>query len=122
MPAGEGVSVGGWDGTVRSPENIRWVPEGLSLWELSTSAQPGRKADEDYAKRSTTPDGSPIDDATYVELILRPWANREEWARARNQERRWRDIRAYGLDDIEAWLEGAPPTQPPPNLGRFTDH
>ena len=110
MPAGEGVSVGGWDGTVRSPENIRWVPEGLSLWELSTSAQPRRKADQDYAKRSTTPDGSPTDDATYVELILRRWAQREEWACARNQEGRWREVRAYGLDDIEAWLEAAPAT------------
>lgn len=26
MPADEGVQSGGWDGTARSPESIRWVP------------------------------------------------------------------------------------------------
>ena len=47
MPADEGVQSGGWDGTVRSPETIRWVPEGLSLWELSTNTKASQKASGD---------------------------------------------------------------------------
>ena len=51
MPAGEGVSSGGWDGTVKSTEASPWVPAGLSLWELSVDKSPGAKADDDSAKR-----------------------------------------------------------------------
>src|SRR4051812_13000495 len=70
MPAGEGVAAGSWDGSVKSTAANAWVPDGLSLWELSVNKSPGVKADEDYAKRLDTPDGSPTTDATYVELIL----------------------------------------------------
>ena len=110
MPAEEGIQSRGWDGTVRSPENIRWVPEGLSLWELSTNTRAGQKATSDYSKRLTTPDGSPTSDAAYVALIPRPWTQREEWTSVRSQDRRWREVRAYGLDDVITWLEASPAT------------
>ena len=110
MPADEGIQSGGWDGTVRSPENIRWVPEGLSLWELSTNAKPNQKAQSDYEKRSTTPDGSPTSGASYVALIPRPWTQRDDWASSQNEDGRWREVLAYGLDDVVTWLEAAPAT------------
>ena len=110
MPADEGIQSGGWDGTVRSPETIRWVPEGLSLWELSTNAKASQKASSDYAKRLTTPDGSPTGEASYVALIPRPWTQRDEWARSQNEDGRWREVLAYGLDDVVTWLEAAPAT------------
>lgn len=110
MPAGEGVATGRWDGTVRSTSSNAWVPEGLSVWELSVDVHPGRKADKDYSKRAATPDGSSTADCTYVAAILRPWTKRGDWSAAKKSEGRWRDVRAYGLDDIEAWLETAPVT------------
>lgn len=110
MPADEGVQSGDWDGTVRSPRNVRWVPEGLSLWELSTNRNARTKADRDYAKRLTTPDGSPTIDASYVAVILRPWTQREGWASSRSEDGRWREVRAYGVDDVAAWLDAAPAT------------
>ena len=110
MPAGEGVAAGKWDGTVRSAGGNAWVPDGLSVWELSVNGSPGVKANDDYGKRSDTPDGSPVDECTYVEAILRPWTARADWATDRRAEGKWKDVRAYGLDDIEAWLESAPIT------------
>jgi hypothetical protein len=110
MPAGEGVAAGGWDGSVRATAPTAWVPDGLSVWELSVEDRPGAKADNDYSKRTATPDGSPTESCTYVAAILRPWTKRNDWAAAKRGDGKWRDVRAYGLDDVETWLEAAPVT------------
>jgi hypothetical protein len=110
FPAGEGVGAGDWDGSVRATEATPFVPDGLSVWELSVNKSPGSKADSDYTKRTATPDGSPTKDCTYVAVGLRPWEKRVEWARKKQKDNRWRAVRAYGVDDIEMWLEEAPVT------------
>ena len=110
MPAGEGVAAGDWDGSVRTTKGTAWVPEGLSVWELSVNSSPNTKADEDYSKRPDTPDGTPTADCTYVEAILRPWTARAAWATGKRIDEVWLDVKALGLDDIEAWLESAPIT------------
>lgn len=111
FPAGEGVSAGDWDGSVRATEATPFVPDGLSAWELSVNKSPGKKAEEDYAKRTSTPDGSPTREATYVAMSLRPWTKRAEWARDKHKDKRWRAVRPLNLDEIETWLETAPVTQ-----------
>lgn len=110
MPAGEGVSSGGWDGTIRSSAATAFIPAGLSLWELSVEKSVGVKADDDYSKRSATPDSSPLADCTYVAASLRRWTKRTEWANERTAEGRWQAVRALGLDEVDAWLEIAPVT------------
>jgi hypothetical protein len=109
FPAAEGTAVGGWDGVARTGIHTPWIPAGLSLWELSVeSGSANKKADKDYAKRTTTPDGSPASDATYMELIARRWRDRRKWAEAKSENGRWKEVRAYGIDDLEALLESAP--------------
>jgi hypothetical protein len=110
FPAGEGVSAGSWDGTVRASQDTPYIPAGLSLWELSVEKSAGTKAESDYAKRATTPDGTPPVDCVYVAVGLRPWTKRAEFARDKSGEGRWKDVRALGVDDIETWLESAPVT------------
>lgn len=110
MPADEGVAGGDWDGSVRTEAGTAFVPGGLSVWELSVDKSPGTKADSDYSKRNQTPDGTATADTTYVEAILRPWTGRDTWARERTAEAKWKQVRAYGLDDIATWLESAPVT------------
>jgi hypothetical protein len=110
MPADEGVSAGDWDGSVQADIGTAYVPAGLSVWELSVDKSPGTKADTDYEKRAATPDGTPTAEATYVEAILRPWTDRDNWAKNRTAEGTWRQVRAYGLDDLATWLESAPVT------------
>lgn len=107
FPAGEGVSLAGWDGTVRASAATPYIPLGMSVWELSVDRSPGAKADQDYGKRLTAPAGKTVE-CTYVALSLRPWAKRSEWAADRTAEGRWRQVRALGVDDVETWLEHAP--------------
>jgi hypothetical protein len=104
FPAGEGVSAGSWDGTVRSTKGTAFIPLGLSFWELSVEESVGRKAEADYRKRT------PLKEAAYVAAILRRWRKRKEWADGHAAEGKWKDVRAYGVDDIETWLESAPVT------------
>jgi hypothetical protein len=110
FPGGEGIATGGWDGTARATEATAFIPADLSLWELSVDKSPNRKADRDYAKRQASPDGSPTKDCTYVALFPRRWTNRLEWESAKSSESRWKAVRAYGVDDLETWLESAPIT------------
>lgn len=110
MPAGEGVAAGGWDGSVRSTMGNAWVPKGYSVWELSVDSSPGVKADRDYVKRDSTPDGTKLTDTTYVEVILRPWIDRNTWAKDKTAAGTWKRVCALGLDDIETWLQSAPVT------------
>jgi hypothetical protein len=87
------------------------VPAGLSVWELSVvTSGIEAKADGDYDKRTSTPDGSPTAEAEYIEAILRPWRDRRTWAAGKNGDQRWKSVRGYGVDDIEEWLESAPVT------------
>lgn len=111
LPAGEGVSSGSWDGTVRTTEATAFVPARFSLWELSVEKAMGAKAEADYAKRLTTLDGSPTTECTYVAASLRRWGKRGEFEKERRKDGRWSEVRAHGLDDIEAWLETAPVTR-----------
>ena len=104
VPAGEGVGTGGWDGVARASEATAHVPKGLSVWELSVHKSPGVKANSDYGKRATTPDGSPTTDCTYVQVSGRRWKDRDVWAKDRTDEKRWAEVRGYGVDDLEAWL------------------
>jgi hypothetical protein len=96
---------------VRTVTGNAFVPAGLSVWELSVEKSGmTAKADDDYRKRTSTPDGSPTSDAEYVEAILAPWTGRRGWAAGKRGDRRWKNVRGYGVDGIEEWLESAPVT------------
>jgi hypothetical protein len=111
FPAGSGTSAGDWDGSVRAVTGNSYVPTGLSVWELSVQGSGiTAKADSDYAKRTSTPDGSPTVDAEYIKAFLRPWTGRRSWAAGKRNDNRWKNVRGYGVDDIEGWLETAPVT------------
>jgi len=107
---GAGVYGSGWDGTAKATPGGLNVPAGLSLWELSTRSDVNVKADEDFDKRRTTPDGTPTTNATYVALSTRTWQGRGEWANAKRTVGRWRSVEALGVDDLDTWLQGAPVT------------
>jgi hypothetical protein len=106
--AAEGTSVGGWDGVARTTVGTLFVPLGLSGWELSVDKNTTRKIDGDYEKRTESPDGSPTQECTYVQVLLRRWSKRKDWALQRSKEKRWTSVQSLGIDDIEMWLEEAP--------------
>ena len=105
---GEGVQIPGWDGVVVVGDATMFVPGGASAWELGTGQNPKAKADADYTSRSEDPRGLAPDETTFVFVTARRWAGRDAWALQRRAEGKWRDVRAYDADDLEAWLELAP--------------
>jgi len=110
MPGGSGTAAGGFDGVATAARQTIEVPAGTSVWELSVTSKAGTKADEDYVKRLTGPDGGSTAQVTYVEAILAPWTNARKWATQRTKERRWKQVRAYNIDQIDGWLDRAPAT------------
>jgi len=105
--AGEGVSLPGWDGVVEAAEPSLFVPSGLSVWEMGVG-DPSRKAQEDYAKRTSHPGTIDPSTATFVFVTPRRWPRKDAWVAARNREGIWKQVAAFDADDVEAWLETAP--------------
>ena len=108
FPSDEGVDISGFDGIVRAQSRARWVPDGTSVWELSTSRQVGSKANADYEARTAAPPDWRQSDVSYVAVALRPWPKRHEWAAERTADGRWQEVRAFGIDDLTAWLAACP--------------
>lgn len=109
MPGGSGVASGGFDGVVTATGGTPFVPAGTSVWELSVGGGQ-TKADKDYEKRTTGPNGQASSEITYVQAILVPWINALTWAKQRTGEGLWKEVRAYNLDKIHVWLDSAPAT------------
>lgn len=108
MPAGDSVSLPGFDGELDSELGNAWIPIGRSCWELSCRADILVKANEDYAKRSKTLLPQQRLTRTYVALTARRWAAKTRWREEKCAEGLWKDVRAYDADDLEQWLEQSP--------------
>ena len=109
MPAGTGVAQPGWDGIVRCSEGNRFVPDGLSVWELS--AQKGGtdgKARRDYAKRVKNTPALERAEMAYVAVMCAPWTKAEAFAGEKSQSGDFRTVQGLNVDNLEDWLECAP--------------
>lgn len=108
LPDAEGISKPGFDGIVETVTGNAWVPDGRSVWELSTTNSPQSKSQSDFNKRTDEVPADQHQTTTYVTVQLAEWPGAERWREQRHAESKWRDVRAYDLDDLVAWLEAAP--------------
>ena len=108
IPWGSATYIGGWDGIVDSKEETRYVPEGISLWELGTNQDSQSKANADYEKRTKEPLGYTPQDATFVFVTPRTWTKKEEWVSQKKEEKKWKDVIVYDGISLEQWLDEAP--------------
>lgn len=109
FPADEGVRYSGWDGCTSSETGSVYVPQGDAGWEIgSQRSKIAQKATEDYRKRTEQP--APLDpaNAVYVFVTPRHWPKKDEWAKARQSEGIWREVRVYDADDLVHWIEQTP--------------
>ncbi len=102
--AGDGVSLGGWDGLADSAGSAYLPPGKLGL-EFGTGASPKAKADSDYEKRAQDDDART---RVFVFATPRRWAGATAWAARRRKEQRFADVIAVDADTIEGWLEASP--------------
>ena len=114
MPAGSGVSQPGWDGVVRCSTGNRFVPDGKSVWELSTQQNGSDgKARSDYDKRVKSLENTPNPEraeAAYVAVMCAPWTKARSFQDEKSDSGDFRLVRALNVDNLEAWLECAPLT------------
>lgn len=107
IPWDSATYIGGWDGIVDSKEMTRYIPEGISLWELGTDRNPKKKADADYEKRASDPLGYTPHDATFVFVTPRTWTKKEEWVSQRKEENIWKNVIVYDGISLTQWLDEA---------------
>lgn len=109
FPSDAGVHHSGWDGFTSTKDGSVYVPAGEAGWEISSQRNKiEQKATEDYRKRTAKP--APLDpaNATYVFVTVRHWPKKDLWAKARQREAVWKDVRAYDADDLVHWIEQMP--------------
>jgi DNA-binding transcriptional MerR regulator len=108
--SGDGIRLRGWDGLVEESPGSPWVPVGPSAWELGTSGDPRRKADDDYTSRTAKPLEVEPSVTTFVFVTPRRWPGARQWEQARRAEGRWRSVHVLDADDLAAWLRSQPTT------------
>ncbi len=108
FPSGDNIATGGWDGRLKTSMVVPFFPSGFSGWEISIENSPGKKAKEDYAKRTTDPLGLSPKDTTFVFVTPRSWPGRGKWQNDMRATKAWRDVRVVNADGLEQWLDSAP--------------
>lgn len=108
IPAGDAISRPGWDGIVDVKEGNAWVPQNLSVWEMGTSGDITKKANDDYENRLSNSAGIDKKKATFVFVSSRRWQKKREWEEAKKKSGDWGDVKVYDADDLEQWLCFAP--------------
>lgn len=106
FPSDESVQFSGWDGITKSDQESRYVPDGVTGWEIGTQQRDiTGKATADFEKRSAEPSGLDPRESTFVFVTPRPWPKRAEWAQQMLARGVWRDVRAYDATDLIHWIE-----------------
>jgi hypothetical protein len=118
LPSGDAVWLPGFDGVVVNGEENRFVPTGLSVWELGTNADYRDKANKDYEKRSQ--DKTEEDEegkvapkvdrtqTTFVFVAPLVWMDKDDWVAERKADLTWKDVVVIDGVDLQDWLETAP--------------
>lgn len=108
FPRGDSVANSGWDGHLKTPVASTLFPTGISAWEIGTGTSPGKKAEEDYIKRTADPLGFILKDTSFVFVTPRAWPGRVKWQNEKRATCVWKDVRVVAADGLEQWLALAP--------------
>ena len=112
-PSGDAVGEHGWDIVLDAPiAREPWIPAGASRWEGGVGADPQKKAQSDFAKRTeeTLPDVQATQ--TFIFFTPRRWDGDESqaWIERKFAEKttHWAGIRVVDGVQLVSWLETQP--------------
>lgn len=108
FPSGDSIATGGWDGLLKTAAIAPFFPGGVSGWEMGVENTPGKKAEGDYAKRTTNPLGLSPKETTFVFVTPRSWPSRRKWENEKRAAGDWKDVKVIGADALVEWLDSAP--------------
>jgi len=117
FPSGDAVWVPGFDGVVTNGQKDRFVPTGLSVWEVSTGTPCKREAEKNYEKRrkdkvQDVEEGKTVEkldrpDITFVFVTPLVWKDKGEWIAERKGDNIWNDVVVIDGVELQDWLEVA---------------
>jgi hypothetical protein len=105
FPSGSTAFIGGWDGKVICQEKTAYIPDGCSLFEFGTEANPKGKAEKDYTKRKKDTLGHNPKDCVFIFITPRFWKFKDKWEKEKRAEGFWKDVRVYDSCNLEQWIE-----------------
>ena len=111
FPGNDDAERQGWDGIVEAGGATPWIPQGSSGWEFSCRQDIKRKADEDFRKRTGSIPETERLAITFFFVTPRKWNEKNDWEKARREERQWKDVRILDASDLEQWIEQSIPAQ-----------
>jgi len=103
----EGTAAPGWDGRAES-SGTTYLPAGKLFFEFGVSAQPGRKAEDDYQKRRVGPLTADPGEAIFIFATPRRWAAASNWENKKEEDGFFAGIRVLDADALEGWLQQTP--------------
>lgn len=78
FPVGDSISSPGWDGILESSESNEYIPEGISVWEMSCNQKVKFKANADYEKRKEDTKGLDHSETTYICVTPRKFNDKDK--------------------------------------------
>lgn len=110
MPSDEGTRLPGFDGRVETAKGNKFVPAGLSSWELSVNNEPTSKFKGEIGKRQKAISEHERQQTSFVVVTPRIWSTKEKWCEEQQKQGTWKEVRAYDAHDLVQWLDIAPAT------------
>ncbi len=107
FPSDEDAERRGFDGHLQASTGNAWVPDGISVWEIGTSAKPEIKAEEDFQKRTSNCTLINRSDTTFVFVTPHKW-DYEKWCAEKRGLGFWKDVRVLDSSDLAQWLDNTP--------------
>lgn len=108
FPSGDSVSIGGWDGILEVDKGNDFIPSGKSGWEFGTNSAVKKKADDDFSKRTKKPAPLILSETTFVFVTTRLWTKRDGWARSKELNNKWKNVKGLNAESLADWLETCP--------------
>jgi addiction module HigA family antidote len=105
FPAYDNSQRPGWDGYTTANNSTPWVPSGNSGWEFGCNKNVNAKANSDYSTRTKNIPVEERKNTTFIFVTPRSWSKKDEWIKLKNEEKEWKQVRAYDANDLEQWLE-----------------
>lgn len=112
FPRDDKGQVRGFDGILEATGVPPYVPNGDSVWEFGVSSGIGKKADSDYAKRTSEMDAKKRKQTTFVFVTPHTWDNPRqdlsEWLAEKRNRDEWKNVELLDGAKLEDWLALCP--------------
>jgi hypothetical protein len=108
FPVGDAAQIPGFDGILLDAKGVPpYIPDGMSVWEVSTESDCRRKANRELEKRTNAPGPICREEATFVFVTPYVWEGLSEWENEHGGGP-WKAVKVIDGVALEDWLDDRP--------------